>query len=158
MEAVVTVPGESGFLAAFLGEVAITCVQMFLILFVSNTARLARYTGLFAGLMLAVYVTVEQPLSGMSMNPARTFASALFGENWTGWWVYFTAPPLGMLTAAQVYLWLHGRSAVHCAKLHHQNDKRCIFCTYQATLRSTLPNGESSANPVPADADLGRQG
>jgi hypothetical protein len=33
-----------------------------------------------------------------------------------------------MLIAAQTYLWLKGQSAVHCAKMHHQNNKRCIFC------------------------------
>jgi hypothetical protein len=49
--------------------------------------------------------------------------------------VYFTAPPLGMLLAAQVYLWLRGTHAVFCAKLHHDNDKRCIFrCNYKALL------------------------
>jgi aquaporin Z len=40
--------------------------------------------------------------------------------------VYFVAPPLGMLLAAEVYLRL-GHTA-HCAKLHHDNPRRCIFC------------------------------
>jgi aquaporin Z len=133
VEAVVTVPGRAGVPAAFLGEGVISFVQMFLVLSVSNTPRLARYTGLFAGLMLAVYIIVEEPLSGVSLNPARTFASALLSGNWTGWWIYFTAPMLGMLAAARTYVWLKGRSAVHCAKLHHQNNKRCILCGSRAT-------------------------
>jgi aquaporin Z len=49
-------------------------------------------------------------------------------------WIYFTAPPLGMLLAAQAYTAMRNGRAVRCAKLHHQNDKRCIFC--QASLAS----------------------
>ena len=73
------------------------------------------------------YLTVEAPLSGMSMNPARTFASAVSARLWTALWVYFTAPPLGMLLAAEVYVRLKGARRVICAKLHHHNRKRCIF-------------------------------
>ena len=65
---------------------------------------------------------------GMSMNPARTFASALAANLWTGLWIYFTAPPLGMVAAAKVYAMQKGPANVKCAKLHHQNSKRCIFC------------------------------
>jgi aquaporin Z len=128
---VVTVPGESGVPVAFLAEVAITFVLMLTILFVSNTPRLARYTGLFAGGLLFLYITFEAPLSGMSMNPARSFASAFLSDNWTAWWVYFTAPPLGMFLAAGLYVRLRGLAGVGCAKLHHDNQYRCIFCEYQ---------------------------
>lgn len=70
----------------------------------------------------------------MSINPARTFASALPAQLWTALWVSFTAPPLGMLLAAELYLRLKGIREVYCAKLHHQNDKRCIFrCGYRTT-------------------------
>ena len=74
------------------------------------------------------YITFEAPFSGMSLNPARTLGSALPAMTWTALWLYFTAPPLGMLAAAEVYVGLRGARAVHCAKLHHQNSKRCIFC------------------------------
>ena len=63
----------------------------------------------------------------MSMNPARTFASALPAQIWTALWLYFTAPPLGMLLAAELYVRQYGIHKVFCAKLHHHNDKRCIF-------------------------------
>ena len=43
-------------------------------------------------------------------------------------WIYLTAPLLGMLLAAEAYTWLKGTDGVLCAKLHHQNNKRCIFC------------------------------
>jgi aquaporin Z len=127
----VTVPGPAGPLGAFAGEVAITFILMTVILRVSNHPRFAAWTGLCAGLLVATYITLEAPLSGMSMNPARTLASALGAREWTGLWIYFTAPPLGMLLASEVHLRLRGRGAVFCAKLHHQNSEPCIFCEYR---------------------------
>jgi aquaporin Z len=127
----VTVPGMSGIIIAFLAEVGISFLQMSLVLSTSNRPHLARFTGLFCGAMVAVYISLEAPYSGMSMNPARTFASALPAQVWTAWWLYFTAPPLGMLLAAELYVRQRGLHQVFCAKLHHHNDKRCIFrCNY----------------------------
>jgi len=127
----VTVPGMSGAGIAFLAELVISFILMSMVLRVSNTPRLARFTGLFAGAMVATYISLEAPYSGMSMNPARTFASAFPAQIWTALWIYFTAPLLGMLLAAELYLRQHGVHQVFCAKLHHHNDKRCIFrCGY----------------------------
>jgi aquaporin Z len=129
---VATTPGAAGPLIAFMGELCISCILMAVVLQVSNSVRLARYTPLFAGALVATYITLEAPLSGMSMNPARSFGSALTAQLWTSLWVYFTAPPLGMLIAAEAYRRHKGAHAVICAKLHHHNDKRCIFrCGYQ---------------------------
>lgn len=129
----VTVPGSKGPNAAFLAELFISFGLMLVVLVVSNQQSWAPWTGLFAGLLVATYITLEAPLSGMSMNPARSFASALPAWLWRGFWIYVTAPPLGMLLAAEVYLLIKGNSAVICAKLHHHNDKRCIFhCGYMS--------------------------
>jgi aquaporin Z len=100
---------------------------MWLVLTVSNTARLMRFTGIFAGLLVATYITIEAPLSGMSMNPARTLGPAMLAHTARTLWIYFTAPPLGMLLAAEVYVRRHGVETVHCAKLHHPSNIRCIF-------------------------------
>ena len=124
---VATLPGASGIAVAFVAEVIITFILMFTVLTVSNRARMARFTGLFAGALVATYITFEAPLSGMSMNPARTFGSAFGGNIWTALWIYFTAPPLGMLLAAESYLRLVGAQRIFCAKLHHHNNQRCIF-------------------------------
>src|SRR5262249_39619776 len=91
----------------------------------SNIRRAARFTGVFAGALVAIYIIVERPYSGMSMNPARTFASAVPAMTWTGLWLYFAAPLLGMVLAGEVYLPCF--CSVDSAKLHHDNDKRCIF-------------------------------
>jgi aquaporin Z len=130
---VATVPGVYGVGVAFLAEFLISGLLMIVVLTVSNTPRLARYTGLCAGALVAAYITVEAPLSGMSMNPARTLSSGLAAQVWTALWLYCTAPPLGMLLAADLYQRWPGARQVVCAKLHHHNTKRCIFrCGYQA--------------------------
>ncbi|HSB71067.1 MAG TPA: aquaporin [Candidatus Methylomirabilis sp.] len=132
IEYVATVPGPDGPSIAFLAEFVISCILMAVVLLASNSGGLARFTGLFAGILVALYIALEAPLSGMSMNPARTVASALPANLWTGLWIYFTAPPVGMLLAAEAYLRLRGAGRVSCAKLHHDNGKRCIFhCGYR---------------------------
>jgi aquaporin Z len=129
----VTAPGAAGVAAALAGEVAIAFTQMLLVLTVSNTRRLHRWTGAFAALGVAAYITFEAPLSGMSMNPARTLGSALGAGAYTALWLYFAAPLLGMLAAAEAYLRVAGARRVHCAKLHHANAQPCIFrCGWDA--------------------------
>lgn len=125
---VVTMPGPWGALTAFIAEIVISFILMTVILHVSNNVRLHKFTGLCAGALVAAYITIEAPISGMSMNPARSFASALAGNSWASLWVYFTAPLIGMLAAAEVYIRKAGASRVACAKLHHENCRRCIFC------------------------------
>jgi len=128
-----TLPGMAGVATAFGAELAISFVTMLTVLTVSNHARLARFTPLFVGALVAAWITIEAPLSGMSMNPARSFASAASAGHFSSLWLYFTAPPLGMLLAAEVFVRVRGSRAVHCAKLHHQNAQRCIFrCGYHA--------------------------
>jgi aquaporin Z len=120
-----TLPRMYGMIVAFIAEFAIAFVLMSVVLRVSNTPHIARYTGLFAGALVATYITFEAPFSGMSMNPARTFGSAFVGHLWTGLWIYFTAPVLAMQLAAALYL--RGKGVVYCAKFHHYNRHRCIF-------------------------------
>ncbi len=129
---VATIPGKEGPWVAFAAELVIAFILMAVVLTVSNTERMAKYTGLFAGALVAAFIMFEAPLSGMSMNPARTLASALPGQIWNGLWVYFTAPIIGMQLATSAYLAMKGAMRVACAKLHHQNKKRCIFCEYHA--------------------------
>jgi aquaporin Z len=127
---VATAPGYFGVPGAFLAEVLISALLMSVILRVSNSARYAKYTGLCAGALVATYITLEAPLSGMSMNPARSFASAFPAGLWSDLWIYFIAPVLGMQAAAAWYTYRRGRQAVACAKLQHPPDQRCIHCGY----------------------------
>ena len=130
---VVTVPGPQGILVALLAEVGISFLLMLTVLTVSNLPRVKTWLGVIMGVLVTLYITFESPLSGMSMNPARTFASALPAHVWTAGWVYFLVPPLAMLLAAEAYgLW---RPTTACAKMRHDGGVRCIFCDYQAQKR-----------------------
>ena len=60
-----TLPGMQGVIVAFIAEFVIAFVLMSVVLRVSNTPHIARYTGLFAGALVATYITLESPLSGM---------------------------------------------------------------------------------------------
>src|SRR5215469_9226405 len=123
----ITVPGVGGSAFAFIAELTISFVLMSTILVASNRATLARYTPYFVGVLYAIFITLESPLSGTSMNPARSFGPALHASYWHAIWLYFSAPTLGMLAAAEVFLRARSGVRPYCAKLHHANDKRCIF-------------------------------
>ena len=122
-----TVPGPGGAWLAFFAEAAISFGLMLTVLSVSSQPRFNKLTGVFAGCLVALYIAFEAPFSGMSMNPARTFASALPGGIWKDVWVYFTAPFVGMLAAVEVsHLWVEAHHP--CPKLGHSHHHRCIFC------------------------------
>jgi aquaporin Z len=124
----VTVPGQAGTAVAFAAEFIMSFLLLATVLTFSLRPQLATRTGLAAGFLIATYITVEAPYSGMSINPARTIASALPSGNWTGFWIYLTAPVLGMLSAAELFLRGGQLRAAFCAKYHHQSLQRCIFC------------------------------
>jgi len=126
-----TLPGTAGVPVAFAAELGISTLMMLTILTVSNDARLEKLTGLFAGALVATYITFEAPISGMSMNPARTFASALPGGIWSSFWLYLAAPLAGMQLGALLHRARTGPNGTACAKLIHAHDQRCIHCGFE---------------------------
>jgi aquaporin Z len=124
--AVATLPGPAGLVVAFASEAAISCALVVLVLTLGRSQRLAPCTGLFVGAALFLYITFEAPLSGMSMNPARTLASAIPARSWQGVWIYFVAPLAGMLFASEIHIRLARSQRAGCAKLAHALP--CIFC------------------------------
>ena len=135
----VTQPGPEGVWWAFGAELLMSFVLMSTILSVTNRPALAKYTGLFTGGLVALFLTFEAPLSGMSMNPSRTFSSALSGWLWRGVWAYFAGPIAGMLLAVEVRKRLLHAPMCACAKLYHDEHTRCIFC------RRTGPDAAASS-------------
>lgn len=145
---VATTPGVLGRTVAFASELAISGALMLSVLTISGSPRWARFTGVSAALLVALYITIETPLSGMSMNPARTFGSAFAARQWTSLWIYFTAPLIGMLAAAEWALRRRGDAALPCGKMSHALP--CLFCDHvreRAASEGTIPEG--AAFPLP---------
>jgi aquaporin Z len=156
---VTTMPGLSGptgLALAWFAEFAIAFILMLVVLWASNRRSTTRYTGLFAGALVAIFIFIEAPISGMSMNPARTFGSALVARDWNALWIYFTAPPAAMLAAAAVYVRVAGIERVFCAKLHHCNSRRCIFKCRFERLQSENGRQRRSASAIADPTSLRR--
>ena len=117
-------------LAACVFEVLIAFALMFLILTCLNRPRLAPRTGILAGLLVATLVTIEAPLTGTSLNPARSFAPALLMQHLDGVWIYIVAPTIGAVAAAMAWRGrLGARQSLICAKLYHAGASPCQFAT-----------------------------
>lgn len=126
----VTVPGQWGWPAALFAELVMAFGLMLMVLIVSNHKHLSPFTGVFAGLLVATYITFVAPISGMSINPARSFASALPAHVWTAFWIYYFAPPLAMLAAVELYLHVtKANPRKLCGKLCPNSETPCI-CTH----------------------------
>ena len=96
---IVTRPSEAGVGIAFVLEFIISFILMTTVLYTNASKRLSKYTAYFVAFLIALFITFEAPYSGMSMNPARTFASAIVANQWPAFWMYCIAPPLGMVAA-----------------------------------------------------------
>jgi aquaporin Z len=147
---VVTEPGVAGVALALVAEAAISFGMMSLVLALSNHPRLHRLTGIGAGLLVCAYITFEAPLSGMSMNPARSLGPALLAGSLDSLWIYFVAPVAGMGLAAVVYTRRHGAGSVLCAKFDHPAEGPCIFRCRKGTAPAPAPARIVSASEVSA--------
>ena len=138
-----TLPGQAGVAIAFLAEVAMAFGLMLMVVTALSWQGLMQCVGLFAGIMVASYIAFFAPLSGMSINPARTLASAAPAGESGYLWLYFTAPVVGMLAAVEVFGLAKLGRGWFCAKLNHDDAYRCIHCghepghAHQATQSST---------------------
>ncbi|RTL57227.1 MAG: MIP family channel protein [Sphingobacteriales bacterium] len=97
-----TIPGGSA-IQSFILEVLLTFFLMFVILQVATGSK---EQGMFAGLAIGSVVLLEAmfagPVSGASMNPARSLAPAIVSGHFNDIWVYLTAPFIGALIAVIV--------------------------------------------------------
>ncbi|HEY2649695.1 MAG TPA: aquaporin, partial [Puia sp.] len=74
-----------------------------------NHPVLKKYSRIFAGILVCLFVIIAGPVSGFGMNPARSFSSALPSNVWTSFWIYLFMPLAGMMGAAEVYLLVRKR-------------------------------------------------
>lgn len=90
-------------------EIILTFFLMTVIMAVSADAKIAGgLAALAIGLTVGLAVIFAGPISGASMNPARSFAPALLADNWHGHWLYWVGPILGAALGALVLRWLKG--------------------------------------------------
>ncbi len=85
-------------------EILLTAMLMFVIVAVATDTRAA---GQLAALAIGAAVTVDAlwggPISGASMNPARSFGPALIAGAWRDHWVYWVGPIIGAALGAAIY-------------------------------------------------------
>lgn len=90
--------------AAFGVEFLLSFALMFVVMGVATDERAAAgFAGIAVGLTVGFCAMTGGPLTGASMNPARSLGPAVAGGGWTGHWIYWLAPIGGMLAAAWVY-------------------------------------------------------
>lgn len=98
-----TIPAGSD-MQSFVLEFILT---FFLMLVILNVAHGSKEQGMFAGIAIGGVIMLEAmfagPISGASMNPARSFAPALVSFNFEHLWLYILAPILGASTS--VFVW-----------------------------------------------------
>jgi aquaporin Z len=123
----VTLPGTNGTLVAFIAEFVLSGLLMGIVLYASNHRLLARFSPILVALLTVFYFALGSSISGFSVNPARTFSSALFAWIWQSIWIYFLAPCLGMLMSAAIYIKRMGSNRVYCAKVFHDWQSPCPF-------------------------------
>ncbi len=132
----VTLPGAYGRPMAFGAEFFFSALLMGVVLYASNHRLLFRFSPVLVALLTISYFALSSSISGFSVNPARSFSSALFAWIWRGIWIYFLAPCLGMRTAAAIYVKCMGSSRVYCAKVFHDRQSPCPFpCHFNRLFR-----------------------
>ena len=129
-----TLPGASFPLwVVFLAEVILTFLLVLSIFFFVSSHRLMRWTPLMSWILIAMMVWLEAPISGTSLNPARSFGPALVAGFWQDQWLYFVAPPLGALLAVGAFrLLASGTRDVLTGKLFHVPHYRSVFVHVEA--------------------------
>jgi aquaporin Z len=84
-------------------ETVLTAILASVIL---NTATGGRSIGhnaaIAVGSTVALLGLFASPISGASMNPARTLGPDIIGSNYTGWWVYIAGPVIGAAIAVMI--------------------------------------------------------
>jgi MIP family channel proteins len=104
--------------ATFAIEWLLSFVLMLVIMAVATDERVAPgFAPLAVGLTVGFCALTAGPLTGASMNPARSLGPAVVGGFWTAHWVYWLAPITGMVAAARVYDWLRDAKAPTASRL-----------------------------------------
>ena len=98
-----TLPKDNNYMQSFYLEIVLTFFLMFAILGSTDGKAYKQFGGLAIGFVVGLDVMFGGPISGASMNPARSFGPALLSGNFSYHWVYWLAPIIGALIAVYAY-------------------------------------------------------
>lgn len=99
--------GTGGAWQSFALEALLTFFLMVVIMaMATDTRAVGQAAALAIGATVALEALFAGPISGASMNPARSLAPALASFTWTAQWVYVSAPFMGAVAGALVYRWI----------------------------------------------------
>ena len=142
---------------AFLMEIALTAGLLSVIL---GTASAAQNVGAIGALGVGGYIALAglwaAPVSGTSMNPARSFGPALVSGDWSAYWVYVAGPLIGAAIAVGCAIILRGRGgdpishAAAAGVLHHGDLQRKAKLARDIEQGNVVPPGLESQGPPDA--------
>ena len=89
---------------SFILEMIMTYFLMLVIIFVSQNKEVSQFTGLAVGATVLLEAMFGGPISGASMNPARSIAPAVVSGQLSYLWVYIAAPVIGALLASATWI------------------------------------------------------
>jgi MIP family channel proteins len=117
--------GAGGAWQSFTLEALLTFFLMVVIMaMATDTRTVGQAAALAIGATVALEALFAGPISGASMNPARSLAPALVSFTWTAQWVYLSAPFLGAIAGALVYRWIREARTLPPTRLvqeeHHE--------------------------------------
>ena len=98
-----TLPKDNNYMQSFYLEIVLTFFLMFAILGSTDGKAYKQFGGLAIGFVVGLDAMFGGPISGASMNPARSFGPALLSGNFSYHWVYWLAPIIGALIAVYAY-------------------------------------------------------
>jgi len=110
-------PHPNGELVAFVAEFIISLILMLVLLGALHSSRLKTKAGWLLGSLIALYIVVETPYSGMSLNPARTLGTAIVANSYHGLWLYWVAPLVAMWLATVLFRYFYHGEDLDCAVL-----------------------------------------
>jgi len=144
--------GAGGVWQAFVVETLLTFFLMLVIMAVATDSRAVGHAAALAiGATVALEALFAGPISGASMNPARSLGPALVSGAWTAQWVYVIAPCLGAALAAPLYRWLRLTSLsalpsqqsplIGVYPMTHTSPQRILFLCTHNSARSQMAEG-----------------
>lgn len=119
-----------GAITAFIAEFIMSFIIMLVILMASSSKRFKKYIALISGVLIALYLIIEIPLSGMSLNPARSFAGSLAANKWEHLWIYFVSPPLAMLAASEIFIEWKEKQPGYISPANHPDNIKFMETDY----------------------------